>query len=225
MIHGKNRLFATLLLASTLSPQISQAAFVTYAGSGTMNGRNISMTLEIDSEFKFSFPDAPEYFEKINAHLTDFPLGHFSASPFGRFMIGDYSITLEGAGTTSNTGGEFFFDWTAQPNHFVFFNDETILNTDTNIDGSFAHNHVAFLDGHGNDFDWSRWESGDVVLAPEIAFTSLQLRSWGGSTNTPDDINLHLHPVPIPAAVWLFGTGLFGLLGMAKRKSGHRLMS
>jgi hypothetical protein len=65
----------------------------------------------------------------------------------------------------------------------------------------------------------------EVVLAPEIAFTSLQLRSWGGSTITPDGINLHLHPVPTPAAVWLFGTGLFGLLGMAKQKSGHRLMS
>ena len=30
--------------------------------------------------------------------------------------------------------------------------------------------------------------------------------------------NIRLSAVPIPAAVWLFGSGLIGLIGIAKRK-------
>jgi hypothetical protein len=36
----------------------------------------------------------------------------------------------------------------------------------------------------------------------------------------PDDVNTFakFSPVPVPAAVWLFGSGLLGLIGIAKRK-------
>ena len=213
MTLGKNQLSATILLVSTLAPQLSQAAFVTYTGSGTLNGRDISMTLEIDNEFELwlSGPwHPPEYFDSIGYHPNDVPLGAFA--------VGDYSITLEGAGTTSNTGREMIFYWNTGINHFEFFNDETILNTDETQSGVFAHNHVDFLDGNGNTYDWSNWESGHFELAPEIAFTRLNLMSWDGATIGPEEINLHLHPVPIPAAIWLFGTGLLGLLGLTRRK-------
>ena len=30
--------------------------------------------------------------------------------------------------------------------------------------------------------------------------------------------NFEVTPVPVPAAVWLFGSGLLGLIGVAKRK-------
>jgi len=33
-----------------------------------------------------------------------------------------------------------------------------------------------------------------------------------------DNIQLDMNPVPVPAAVWLFGSGLFGLIGIARRK-------
>jgi len=33
------------------------------------------------------------------------------------------------------------------------------------------------------------------------------------------DINMDLTPVPVPAAAWLFGTGLIGLVGVARRKA------
>jgi len=36
----------------------------------------------------------------------------------------------------------------------------------------------------------------------------------------PGDVGLS--SVPVPAAVWLFGSGLMGLLGLAKRSLGHR---
>lgn len=45
-------------------------------------------------------------------------------------------------------------------------------------------------------------------LSPGTAFTSTQVLSG-------DVIN---QPVPVPAAVWLFGSGLLGLVGVARRK-------
>jgi len=42
-----------------------------------------------------------------------------------------------------------------------------------------------------------------------------------GVIGTPNDLySFHLQPtaVPLPAAVWLFGSGLLGLVGMARRK-------
>jgi len=31
-------------------------------------------------------------------------------------------------------------------------------------------------------------------------------------------IRVDFNPVPVPAAVWLFGSGLIGLVGVARRK-------
>jgi hypothetical protein len=45
--------------------------------------------------------------------------------------------------------------------------------------------------------------------------------TWG-RYNTADSLTLNvgsLNPVPIPAAIWLFGTVLIGLVGFSKRKS------
>jgi len=42
-------------------------------------------------------------------------------------------------------------------------------------------------------------------------FTNFDVRVIGGDVS--------LTPVPVPAAVWLFGSGLLGLVGMARRKA------
>jgi hypothetical protein len=41
--------------------------------------------------------------------------------------------------------------------------------------------------------------------------------TWG-SGPTEDTLTLNVGAVPIPAALWLFGSGLLGLVGMARRK-------
>lgn len=40
----------------------------------------------------------------------------------------------------------------------------------------------------------------------------------GGGAPKFDDAYLDIQPVPVPAAVWLFGSGLVGLVGVARRK-------
>ena len=39
-----------------------------------------------------------------------------------------------------------------------------------------------------------------------------------GSPGAPGNITLPVSAVPIPGAVWLFGSGLFGLIGLARRR-------
>lgn len=43
--------------------------------------------------------------------------------------------------------------------------------------------------------------------------------SGGNSGGAHWDINMDLTAVPVPAAVWLFGSGLIGLVGVARRKA------
>jgi hypothetical protein len=42
--------------------------------------------------------------------------------------------------------------------------------------------------------------------------------TWGSGA-TADSLTLNVGAVPVPAAVWLFGSGLLGLVGVARRKA------
>jgi len=53
------------------------------------------------------------------------------------------------------------------------------------------------------------WQSIDEVIVTSFGGTGLFVM---------DDIEYSLSAIPIPAAVWLFGSGLIGLFGMARRK-------
>lgn len=83
--------------------------------------------------------------------------------------------------------------------------DYGVFEPDTIIAGSSVFT-LQLVDGvtdfgdpssvHGQSVDFN---AGDILLSA--------------------DGNLSLQAVPVPAAVWLFGTGLLGLLGMARRRS------
>jgi hypothetical protein len=49
----------------------------------------------------------------------------------------------------------------------------------------------------------------ETASAGEVAF--IQKKKGG--------IGITVNPVPVPAAVWLFGSGLIGLVGLARRKT------
>ena len=94
---------------------------------------------------------------------------------------------------------------------------------------------VSFIDGFGGaldsfffvdtintaSFDWNFFSDTRLLSTGtrsiEILLTSN--RSGGSSSDGfIDDVSFQLNSVPIPAAVWLFGTALIGLVGFSKRR-------
>ena len=112
---------------------------------------------------------------------------------------------------TEATGADFAFDglWAkkwATPtdsggsdslfgNISGYKNGNLVWNINTSLNGSYE-----FYAAQTNVVDELRIELGDHFLVDDIALTSF-------STS----------PVPVPAAAWLFGSGLIGLIGIRKR--------
>jgi len=51
-----------------------------------------------------------------------------------------------------------------------------------------------------------------------VGLSSLVVTSNDGAFPVMDNITVDVSAVPVPAAVWLFGSGLLGLIGIARRK-------
>ncbi|MCG6864319.1 MAG: VPLPA-CTERM sorting domain-containing protein [Thiogranum sp.] len=68
---------------------------------------------------------------------------------------------------------------------------------------------IAFKSGEGQlDPDWAAFSLPNGVTSGEWAISGNQELSHA---------NLYAQAVPVPAAVWLFGSGLLGLVGVARR--------
>lgn len=113
-----------------------------------------------------------------------------------------------------------------------FLTDGVGLNGNGRIDISFSSpiNHI------GIEFPGAlqiEFYSGATLLDTSSQFGSGGTGFFGGAISTPFDRvvlidwdndtvfidNLHFGTViPIPAAVWLFGSGLLGLIGLSRRK-------
>ena len=61
---------------------------------------------------------------------------------------------------------------------------------------------------------------GGVGSSSSLTMTEYDLNPWasGGSVITPSYVVGNVSVVPVPAAVWLFGSGLIGLISLARRK-------
>ena len=72
-----------------------------------------------------------------------------------------------------------------------------------------------FTGGFGNLFmEFDQWN------ATAAAFEESGIL-YSSATSVSVVSNVPLAPVPLPAAAWLFGSGLLGLVGVAKRKAGR----
>ena len=64
-------------------------------------------------------------------------------------------------------------------------------------------------------------DSNSEALILETEFAQLSHSFYGIFTLDVDPVStsaFNVNPVPVPAAVWLFGSGLIGLIGLARRK-------
>ena len=98
----------------------------------------------------------------------------------------------------------------------------TINNSNGTIDGIMVN---TFADVTG-DFVVATIEMQAISAGSSLlSLTEYDLNPWasGGSLINPDFVAASVNvsaitPIPLPAAVWLFGSGLIGLIGLARRK-------
>ncbi len=108
---------------------------------------------------------------------------------------------------------------------FTFFSEWMEANGNANVYYELSDwdtSSVVFSNNIVNGF-YSAWETGTLAagnyrLIVEAISNADGLDSSLNSGFASGDFGLELTAVPVPAAVWLFGSGLLGLAGVARRK-------
>lgn len=126
------------------------------------------------------------------------------------------TITATGAftadlGTIGNETGTVFFSTGTGNTMTIDLNGTLLHETDDIRYGTGTGPSLTFNAGSLFDFDFNKTTSTPVFFSSFSFFddTDLMVGEWRAS--------LTLTPVPVPAAVWLFGSGLLGLVGIARR--------
>jgi hypothetical protein len=128
-------------------------------------------------------------------------------------FIGVVVSTADGAGSWTVT-----FD----PSSDLFGNAQSSITS--LVSGTFSGLTMAWLDAPDDSVLSSTpitsiiTTLGTTFTSPDLPSQKLQI-SWTNSlAGAGFDTEAVFNPVPLPAAVWLFGSGLLGLIGMARRK-------
>jgi hypothetical protein len=127
------------------------------------------------------------------------------------------SVYLATTDPADSNGGSFLGAW--DPTNSFFSGPGTIGP------GSLSNLFVGSFEGLAGDqpiarlnFTLSSGVSNSVISLVEGS----PLNEWGNLndpyTVTNDYIGATINPVPVPAAFWLFGSGLVGLVGMVRRR-------
>lgn len=124
------------------------------------------------------------------------------------------SILYEAASTTSNIDSLTAISLTIDTYTYslgeVGFTTEGLSNPRQCVGGTF--NAICNVGGGADDFR-IRWDQ-DSLAPIDFAYSTGTADSWATTTFT----SFSIAAVPIPPAVFLFGSGLLGLAGMAGRK-------
>ncbi len=145
------------------------------------------------------------------------------------------SVTLNLVGTLFTDtvdGAAFTFNWDPTVLQYTGSvvsdpNWDTVSISDLNaaagtVDFVFLGRSVGFFGSDFNIVDISFNVIGADGSATDITFADI-FGGWSvAGANVPVDYvtgQVQVTPVPVPAAVWLFGSGLLGLVGVARRKA------
>ncbi len=140
--------------------------------------------------------------------------GDFFGSPFTIYIDGG------GSGVLNDIDG-LQGHWTIDVPLFVDWNSTIFEYTGFSLSSDASYSYAA-LGGSmtattGQAMDYG---TGDVFLVGQATNTDLNSGLYGTritlGLNGNDPV---LQAVPIPTAIWLFGSGLLGLIGLARRKT------
>lgn len=205
------RVFSVSVVSSVLSLAALpvQAASVTYF----MNQSNVGPSLPDGTDYlKVTIDDegvAGDINFKVEtlATLSSLAANKFGIDQFGfntSIALTDANITGEpanwsllGAGNMDGFGGFSFREDTNGANNRV----DPLMFSITGIVGDSIDDYIGPSSGNAGE--------GNALFAAHVAGFD------DGAGNTS---GFFATPVPVPAAVWLFGSGLLGLIGIARRR-------
>lgn len=189
------------LKQNTFPPNLSeQMVFLDAAVSSTITGHVGSQTgtpLVMFSSTTDTL-DASNGFATIKA--TDGAINNVTITAPGYWFndlifgvkLTDSNASLEVTATDKTGGTDTFTNWTAQTDWVSGLNSILVLSTGGNLMKSIT------INSNGGFDSLEGLVGADQVKHFEIS---------------------GLTPVPVPAAAWLFGSGLLGLVGIARRKA------
>ena len=200
----KSRLLAAAcIFISTLCISTNAAALLIEYTVGTYEALGVGATINTN-------------FDEVNLFETTQSFDLIKDTPTqGLLNTGSFVVDFTGSGSTGNTvtsSASRSFDLTVA---------SSVYNS------SISQNYTVLI---GNNEDSITFNTGSTVTIDlgangmlDITPNSVATASYAGGTNTINEINgtflLHDVPaIPIPPTVWLFGSGLLGLVGMARRK-------
>ena len=142
--------------------------------------------------------------------------GNFFGTPFTVYIDGG------GSGVLNDIDG-LQGHWTIDVPLFVDWSNTTFEYTGFSLSSDASYSYAALsgsMTATGQVMDYG---TGDVFLVGQATNTDPSSGLYG--TRITPGLNGNdpvLQAVPIPAAVWLFGSGLLGLVGVARRKPSHK---
>jgi hypothetical protein len=170
---------------------------ITYGNSGVLDSRSDPVTGP-GQGYSWVFPESV--------------VNNISWTGFTQISSSEYSRSV--SGSFSSDKYPFAFNFTGGNNYSI-----------TNASGSFtikmlydsSHNYLQTIDS-------SYMFKGIVDQVPNLMMTITSKPDVAGLigpfiVGTFDNITWDINPVPIPASLWIFGSGLLGLIGLRRRIS------
>jgi len=180
-----------------------------------------------DNEATFTSSLAPGYYlEDFSAYSTWSPLGTGPIT-FTSSNGFSYNITSTGGGLWGIPGGAISTEWNTTVVKITFtgapvnaVGGQFFLSDYSGYDMNGQVN-VTFSDGSSTQVTMSDLTRPFLGYSSNLAIASLSIdsvRPTGDDTYYPTIDHLYVgSQVPIPAAIWLLGTGLVGLFGVRRR--------
>ena len=214
-----------------------------YAG---ILANSTTYTVTVEAGSCFAFGDCTPLPANINGGsftiTTDATGDGFSV---GGYNVGTYSATSGGVFTTGgpvagsgtvNDAGAMDLDFAGRTGSAEFFgylgtpawniDDSSRVPLSTNTDAQFTTGSMsAYVPDTASDIALTLAgsglsDNGDGTYSATLVSVSNIGEVWGSFSGTPysEVYNVTVSAIPVPAAVWLFGSGLLGLVGIARRR-------
>ncbi len=126
---------------------------------------------------------------------------------------GGYSSIISGSRVNTNPGGAYA--QTILSNPFLLTEGSTSINLLLQAYNSWGLEYLNQGENVTSSIDFSNTAKIIGIEGFDSAGNSVVITSATGQSGT----NYLLSAVPVPAAVWLFGSGLIGLISIARRKN------